>query len=420
MNRLKKYLKNPMLIILAIILLFFTPQAIYSPGESRNRGVVTAIGVDKNSEQYEVSLLTFIPNVNQSFKEVSSVISGKGDTLASALYNAQTAMGRRIGLAHAKTTVVSEQLMKEDITSHIDYLSRVSSLPENTVIICTDKTSKELLEASSSLEKTVGLQLEQIIGYNDKNLYVADTSLESFYKGYYSEVKSSIIGFLTVAEGGDKDQQSNTEPTEQTGADQVDTSGSKGTGETGSSSSSKEDKHIVNQGEAVLVKDGKLAQRLSLEELNGINLLNKDSVRQNITIQGVEQDGRLVDMTYKIKSKEINIISSFENGYPVFDAHLVLGMELVEINGNHVNLKVNTEFSHISKEIAHKLDEKIKNQFTNSIKLLRENKTDVIGLTEQFFRNNRKEYKKFITKIGGADGFINYVNFKLNLNISAD
>lgn len=409
-----------MLIVLIIILLFYTPQAIYSPGESRRRGVVTAIGIDMQNEEYEVSLLTFIPNVNQSFKEESSVISGKGDTLASALYNAQTAMGRRVGLAHAKTTVVSEELMQEDIASHIDYLSRVSSLPENTVIICTDKTAKELLEVSYSLEKTVGLQLEQIIAYNDKNLYVADTSLESFYKGYYSEVKSSIMGYLTVAEGEDKEQQSNTEPSQQTGGDQVDTSGSKGTGESGGESSSKADKHIVNEGEAVLVKRGKFAKKLSVEELSGINLLNTDSIRQNVTIEDVDLQGRPLNMTYKIKSKNINVNTHFENGFPIFDAHLVLGMELIEVNGNHASLKVNTEFSHITPQIRKKLDEKIKQQFTNAIKILRENNADVIGLTEQFIRANKNEYYRFISKSGDAESFINYVNFKLNLLIRAD
>ena len=409
MNRFKKYFKNPMLIVLIIILLFYTPQAIYSPGESRRRGVVTANCPD-----------VFTGKFYQSFKEESSVISGKGDTLASALYNAQTAMGRRVGLAHAKTTVVSEELMKEDISSHIDYLSRVSSLPENTVIICTDKTAKELLEVSYSLEKTVGLQLEQIIAYNDKNLYVADTSLESFYKGYYSEVKSSIMGYLTVAEGDDKNQQSNTEPSQQTGGDQVDTSGSKGTGESGGESSSKTDKHIVNEGEAVLVKSGKFAKKLSVDELSGINLLNTDSIRQNVTIEDVDMQGRPLNMTYKIKSKSLNVNSHFENGFPIFDAHLVLGMELIEVNGNHANLRVNTEFSHITPQIRKKLDEKIKQQFTNAIKILRENNADVIGLTEQFIRANKNEYYRFISKSGDAESFINYVNFKLNLLIRAD
>ena len=62
-----KLIKNPMLFIFIIILIFYAPIAIYSPGESRNRGVVTAVGIDKVDDMYELSLLTFIPTVNQSF-----------------------------------------------------------------------------------------------------------------------------------------------------------------------------------------------------------------------------------------------------------------------------------------------------------------------------------------------------------------
>ena len=36
----KGCLKNPMVIVFILILIFFMPIAIYSPGENRNRGVV--------------------------------------------------------------------------------------------------------------------------------------------------------------------------------------------------------------------------------------------------------------------------------------------------------------------------------------------------------------------------------------------
>ena len=148
--------KSPMIIVFIVILLFFTPFAIYSPGESRNRGVVTAIGIDRIDQQYEVSLLTFIPTANQSYQEKTSVISGKGNSVAEAVYNAQIAMGRTIGLAHAKTTIVNEELLSEDVSTTVDYLSRVASLPENTVFVCTNNSAKEVLEQSKNLVSDLG------------------------------------------------------------------------------------------------------------------------------------------------------------------------------------------------------------------------------------------------------------------------
>lgn len=39
------------------------------------------------------------------------------------------------------------------MSSSLDYLSRVISLPENTVFVCTNTSAKELLMATDSLEK---------------------------------------------------------------------------------------------------------------------------------------------------------------------------------------------------------------------------------------------------------------------------
>lgn len=426
-GQIKNFIKNPMLIVFVIILIFFTPQAIYSPGQNRERGVVVAIGVDRQQDEFEISLLTFIPTVQQSYKEMSSVISGKGNTIAKALYNAQIAMGREIGLAHAKTTIVNEELLQDDVAEYIDYLSRVASLPENTVFVCTDTSAKELLQASFTLESTVGLQLEQVIGYNAENLYVTDTSLEAFYKGYYGRQKSSLIGFLTTSNKHNEDM-TTTGTNEQSGSNQVENGGemgqNNGSQESKTSSvggeESKGQKNILNKGEAVLLKRGKLAEKLSIDQLNGINLLNGKSLNQIITINDVEIGGFKHKLSYRIKHKKLNKISYFENGSPVFNSMLVLGLELVEAEGEHEHIKLNTEFSRINEQMHQKLDAVIKQQFTDAIKVLRENKADVIGISDKFYKEHRKEYNKFIEKIGEEDNFINFVNFKINLVIESD
>lgn len=424
---ISKFIQNPMLIVFLIILIFFTPSALYSPGQNREKGVVIAIGVDRQESQYEISLLTFIPTVQQSYKEMSSVITGKGDTIAKALYNAQIAMGRQIGLSHAKTTVVNESLLQEDVAEYIDYLSRVASLPENTVFICTDKSAKEILQSSFTLESTVGLQLEQIIGFNAENLYVTDTSLEAFYKGYYGRQKSSLIGFLSTADE-QSESMTTTGTSEQSGSSQVENGGANGqnndSSESKTSSTSGEEskgqKHIVNKGEAVLLKEGKLAEKLSVDQLNGINLLNNKSVNQIVTIDNVEIEGHMHKLSYRIKNKKINPRPFFQNGSPIYSAQLILGLELVEVEGEHENIKVNTEFSKITTEIRKKLDSELKRQFTNAIKVLRDNKADVIGISEAFYKAHRKEYETFIKEIEKEENFINFVNFKINLSLQAD
>ncbi len=457
-----------MILVFIAILVFFTPQSLYSPGQNREVGVVVGIGIDRQADEFEVSLLTFIPTAQQSYEQMNSVISGKGDTVAKALYNAQIAMGRKVGLSHAKTTVVNQELLQNDVAEYIDYLSRVASLSENTVFICTDTSAKELLQASISLESTVGMQLEQIIGYNAKNLYVTDTSLEAFYKGYYSKANSSLIGFISVecedgaCEEGASGASQNIGPTQintaGTGANDISSgssmtgssrsgsnegssstnsvSGGSGGGENGGSSggggaggsgggsssggsSSGGEKKILNEGKAVLLKNGKLMETLSVDLLNGINLLNIESVNQIITIKE-DKEEKPLKYSYRIKNKRISTVTNFENGFPIYGAQLILGLELVEIDGNHENLKVNTEFSDIKPQVQKKIDQNLKKQFTDAVEVLRKNKTDVIGINEAFFKAHRKEYLHFLEEIGGADNFLDYVNFKVNFVLESD
>ena len=73
-----------------------------------------------------------------------------------------------------------------------------------------------------------------------------------------------------------------------------------------------------------------------------------------------------------------------------------------------------------SEETAGIIDEEIKKQFTEAMNILRKNKADVIGIHNKFFRDNRKAYKKFIKDIKSKDDFLDYVNFKINLELKSD
>ena len=400
-RRIKNIFKNPMLLVFLIIIIFFMPYSIYSPGENRNKGIVTAIGIDKNSEIYEVSLLTIIPTPDPTFKDKTSIITGKGNSIAKAINSAQLAMGRKVGLAHAKTTIVSENMLKEDIMKEIDYLSRVASLPENTVFICCNQTAKKFIETSKNMEKNIGLKLEQVVGFNANNIYVTDTSLESFYKGYYSDLKSSVVGYFSI-ENNDKNSDS--------GAKLLDSE----------EQESKSNETIVNEGQAILLKNGKMVKKLNIDELNGINLLNKNALNQIIKIDNVKFKDSLYNLNYKVKNKSVLTTTEFENNIPVYNIQLKLGLELVEIEGDHNLIKMNTEFSDLNDEIREKLDKNIKRQFTNSIQILKDNKTDIIGVNEQFFKENRKQYKAYIKTIKSVEDFLQTVVFKLNVVIEPD
>lgn len=412
-NKFKSLLKNPILIIFVIILVAFMPTKIFAPGENRERGVVTAIGIDKLEDEYEVSFLVFIPSVNQTFDDKESVITGKGKSVGEAVYEAQIAMGRKIGLYHTKTTVVNLALMEEDGVNALDYFGRLAGFPENTIFICTDKSAKDLLNSTQSLRENLGFKLEQLVGFNSSHIYNSDTSLESFYRGYYSPYKSSLVGFLTTANTSDEDDfKVQVKPAEE------ESSSSSG-GESGGKENNKK-QSIINNGMSAVVKNGKVVKLLTLEQINALNLLKRKSVNQVVKLNDVEIEGEKVNAVYKILDKKININTKFENGIPVFEAQVFINLSLVELENATNNFKVNTEFIPLSKDVEEKMDEKLKKEFAQVVEILKEERADVIGVNDSFMRYNRKDYLNYLSHNVSANDFIKDVVFKLKLVLEAD
>ncbi len=438
---INRFKKNPMALIFLIILVFFAPTALFAPGESTRCSIVTAVGVDKLGDEYEVSLLTFIPTANQTYLETNTVVTGKGKSVAEAISNAGLTLGKKICLSHAKTTVISTKLMEDDIAKDIDYLGRVASLSENTILICTDNPAKEFLLAAQTLEKDIGLKLEELISYNVDSVYVTDTSLEAFFKGYYSQTGASIIGYLKLASGdgeesasqggqssGQSGQSGEGESGGESGIDAQDnvsgySSSQAGSGGSSSSSSSGggSDKKVLNSGEVVLIKNGIKVDKLSAEQLHGINIINGNAINRTITVENVTDERyNNAMLTFLVKNKKVKITTKFENGHPIFRADVILGLELVEGKEGETNIRTNTELSDISDEVAVKVEQFLKNRFQNTLKVLRENKTDVIGVTQKFERENKKDFRKFLKSLDDPDDFLNYMNFELVIKVQPD
>ena len=415
-RKIKSWLKSPIILLLFAMLIIFTPQAIYSPGQSRNIGVVVALGIDKVDDEFEVSLLTFIPKPNQTFKEVDSVVSGKAENIAQALYNAQVALGRRVGLSHVKTTVLSEKLMQEDVTSVVDYLTRLAALSASTVFVGTNTSAKEILTLSSKLEDGIGLDLEQVIGFNSDKLFASETSLEEFYQGYYGRSGASIIAYLPVVEGEKNAQASVLAEGESAGGASISENPSQ-QGEEGSKGGEEKNKYILNTGQSILLKKGRMVDKLTLKQMDSINLINPKTAGEIVRVKDVNINGEEHDLTYRVREKNVKTRTKFENGIPVFYANVQLGMELMEINGNHNNVKVRSEYSKLTPEIIAKIDARLRADFADALDILRGHDVDVLGICDAFFRENRQKYMTFVKGLEGEDKFLDEVIIKLNFEI---
>ena len=85
-----KYLwKNKVFLFLLILAVWLVPSTIGLSEQSQTESIVTAIGIDKQNSEFEVSLQYIVPNVSNG-PEGLKIISQKGDSVGDAVEKTKT------------------------------------------------------------------------------------------------------------------------------------------------------------------------------------------------------------------------------------------------------------------------------------------------------------------------------------------
>ena len=433
--------RTPMLLALVLIALWFFPSAIVAPSESAVNAIVTAVGLDKNEQDYEVTLMTFLSHPNQSYSEQYEVISCSAPSISEAFTNASLQIGKNISLFHTHTAIVSERLLEEDIASALDYLGRVASLPQSCVLISTNVTSKQFLEFVQELDKESDINLEDLLFYTSNYVLWKYTTINSFYEGYYSPVKASILGHLTITQGdvngipikntenvvglgsSSGGSSGGSESGQSSGSQQSEspnqTNGAQQSGGESQSSSSSNQLQIVNDGSCLLIKNGKMQAHMTKEQLRGLNWLNSSTSGAVITLENFSDqtfdEARLI---YKVHREQVLDKVEFENGVPVYTANIKLFISLMEANGSKEELTESREVAYISDEVRELIEKQVKTEINSSLEFLSTQNCDTLDMYEKFYENCRAQTKNYLqTHSLQPEDFLKNVVFKVIVSL---
>ena len=433
--------RTPMLLALVLIALWFFPSAIVAPSESAVNAIVTAVGLDKNEQDYEVTLMTFLSHPNQSYSEQYEVISCSAPSISEAFTNASLQIGKNISLFHTHTAIVSEKLLEEDIASALDYLGRVASLPQSCVLISTNVTSKQFLEFVQELDKESDINLEDLLFYTSNYVLWKYTTINSFYEGYYSPVKASILGHLTITQGdvngipikntenvvglgsSSGGSSGGSESGQSSGSQQSEspnqTNGAQQSSGESQSSSSSNQLQIVNDGSCLLIKNGKMQAHMTKEQLRGLNWLNSSTSGAVITLENFSDqtfdEARLI---YKVQREQVLDKVEFENGVPVYTANIKLFVSLMEANGSKEELTESREVAYISDEVRELIEKQVKTEINSSLEFLSTQNCDTLDMYEKFYENCRAQTKNYLqTHSLQPEDFLKNVVFKVIVSL---
>lgn len=400
---LKKLVKSNSFWIIFIVLVVFMIPAIYSPSEFSQKAIVSAMGIDKSGDEYEVSFLLVIPNATpNAVSDSVEIVSAKGKSVAEAIHSISLNIGKIVGLAHCDSIVVSDEVLQEDLQKHLDYLNRSSELTKNAMIINTPKSSKEVLQTTVSTKTVPSLELSSVVEYNREYTFHTNASIDAFYTEYFMPSKVTLVPVVEVEEN--KQQSSSSD------------SGGSSSGEGGQSE--KSDKKLSCKGDICVIKEGKKVATLTGNELIAYSVLNPDTSRGFVYLQDVNiDDETTADVTLEIRRKDVSKKASFENGKPKLTYKGKVLFRLVEVVADDPDLQ-------IIDKVSTKLTDAIQDEFLAEVikDLEMVHQSAIASNADLFLADNvfsafkAKEWQKYKNNLTNEQDFIKDLQFEVDID----
>lgn len=406
----KNLFKTPMFLIFLLIGLFYALPSLGMQAEINRYAVVTAVGIDRveddSENSFEVSLLTFIPIADQTFKETYKVISAQGRNISEAMDFAGLHIGREVGLSHVKLVVLNADLLKEDVSNFLDYLSRSETIAPSTKLIATNATAKEFLNEAEKLDSQSSIKVSDLIIFNDDYVYATDSSFENFYKGRLGPTRVSLVPFIKLDSGDTKGIQVIAD--RQPKANNSDSTSMQEEGQ----------KEISNNGDTIVLKDAQEKIVLDGRDIKKINFIKGNFRTGSIEIYGVD-DGKFknADLTFEILDKTVKYKVVFKNGYPIIHISNTISLTLSEVKSDGQVVEDNVEYFRFSEKIKDEIEKKIRSSMMEAIEIMRENQVDIVDFYTLMYNANKRKFLKFLNTLEDKEDYLNHVIFKAGIEI---
>ncbi len=419
MNKVTSLFTPKKLVIwICIILLIFTLPTINQEAQSETQAIVTMLCIDKDEENVKAVVSVLSPG--QDKQANYQVFSGTGDTLASAVDGIALAIGKDMGFAQCEIMAIGENITEDNIMKILDYMTRTKKVGKNAILTYFEGDILDFAKSITALSMEKSLKLDKIINFDKQYILADDSNIESFYKGFFSELSLGIMPkiSLTNTETGNAIEVSSGGGSNGASSSGQSSSSSKSGGESSSSSTGRNGKYLVTDGSIVVFKNGKKYCELSPEEVRNVNIFTNSSKKGRIVVDHITDevynDAKVV---VNIVEKDIKIKVGFDGDTPVFTANTEYTIFIDEVIQDEPTKKFlvrNQDF--FTENLIEKLKEKVLENMDSAVNLCKEQKIDLLNCYENFYRKKYKQWTNYLDKVG-LENYLDNVRYEFNVKI---
>lgn len=444
---MKFFIKKHIGIIVLLVIVLAFPVSMSTQARLNMRVIITGLAIDKSEDGYEVTaqIVKPSPSTESSGTGASiNFITDKGKTIVSALSKLSYKTGKVAGFSHTNFILIGKSMLDENLNKVMDYFLRDNIIKDSVLLLLAQESAKDEIKKTKNIELSVGLGLQKVFVYKEKEGDGTMTTLLEFANDSYGQSKTSVLSVLSLKDeqseslssgGVEQSEESNktTKSNEQSsiGSESGD-SGSNNT-QGSESGSGTNDKSASSESESGSSKStdsqssqyfqaitplacfvsGKYVGNLeSEEEIKGYMYSRKESLSDDISLENINFKGlKNAKVGIDIKDKQTKKKLRFEGETPCLDIDIkLINASIKEIQSDEfVSIPSDGEFELIKSELQEKISKAIALSFKKACQL----GADVFGAYEIA---NKFHYKKTNNHFESMEDFLQ----KLKLNVSVD
>lgn len=363
---MKKFgFKSVFLIFLITISMFLTNNKGLIQIEKT--AIVSAIGIDVEDGRLAVTAQIILPQATNTSENAKAVVTGKGDTIGSAITSIGSDTGWYPKLSFCKVLILNQNIVDEKITEVINYLLYSTKIYDSVLICASKQSAKDVLSATSPLDILSSYSIEKIMLKNPgKANAVYYTRAKDLAESMLSASKKGMIPLIDIENSDDigKVEPSEKEPKENL-------------------------KDVIFKSYVtLLLNDGKISGRLDKTQTHFYNLLHKDVSDSYFDFTYGENKVLL-----KINENKRKIKISVKDGKVQLYLKLKLKSTLVDVDKNGEIVILPTP-KILTDEIILHGTEYIKKTLLSLVEEMKSSQCDIFFIKQTLFEKYHSDYFK--------------------------
>ena len=408
-----KYIwRNRILLVVMILVVVLFPNIIALPQQSRTENIITAMGIDKNDDGYEVFIQYVVPYA-KSEKDTLKIMSGKGATVGEAIENMDTDYGKNSGFAHCRALIFNDKACEDNLTDVLDYLLRIKTNTSDILLVNTKESSGKVLESVTSLDSEFYTIVNSNSIANEQRKYQDLKSIGDYYNAEFGKSKAIAINVIDLESKGENKSGG----TSSGGGESNDASG-------GAQTSSEEQtqsqaQKIKNDNELAIIKNGKKIANLSKEQSQCLAWFDSAIKEAHVQVHNFT-DGvyKNADMNFYVYNKSGFVGVDFVDGVPTYTLNLKVYLRTAQILQSGTATKIyEVDKKKWSDKLKFEISKSIKNELMLAEQDFKTKDYDVVRCNEFFYKFHPYKYRDYLKTLPATDSFIKNVKFVYNVQV---